>query len=229
MFYYIDGYNLLFRVLRGGENLKQEREQLIKDLESKINLLEMEAALVFDSQYTPDEGSSSHYKRLQLIFTGTGETADEYILKRLKEALFPNQITVVTSDKRLASQCRRRLARVEDVLEFRQLLNRRYKNKLEQRTERQKKVSPPPVQAPPKMIKPLKTSSLEECRDYYLEIFEKELSELSEKTPPTKGRAKKDKKPKPPPLSNEEQQLSDMERWQKIFERKLPKDEGHSI
>jgi predicted RNA-binding protein with PIN domain len=223
MFYYIDGYNLLFRILKGGENLRQEREQLIQDLESKINLLELDAIIVFDSQYQPDEGSSSDFKRLRVIFTAGGETADEYILKKLKETLFPNQFTVVTSDKRLAAQCRRRLACVEEVGEFMQLLNRRYKNKLKMPEKAHKQESPPAPTAPKKTVsKPLKKSSAEECRDYYLDVFQKEFEQQFEKAPPPQAsHDKKMKKIRQQPLSKEEQELSDNERWQKIFEQRL--------
>ena len=37
MHYFIDGYNLLFRILRAGDNLQKQREEIIQDLEIKIN------------------------------------------------------------------------------------------------------------------------------------------------------------------------------------------------
>lgn len=132
--YFIDGYNLLFRVLQGGENLQHERQQLIKELERKLSLLKLPAVIVFDSQYQPDEGSVTHLKWLEIIFTAQGETADEYILQRLKDTsngsqAHSKQPCVVTSDKKLAWLCRKRLAKVESVEEFMTLLNRRVKNK----------------------------------------------------------------------------------------------------
>jgi uncharacterized protein len=227
MHYFIDGYNLLFRVLQGGgENLRKEREHITKDLELKINLLELDTTLVFDSQYQPDEGSVSHLRCLKIVFTAVGETADEYILQKIKEASHPTHNLVITSDKKLGWLCRKRLAKVESVEEFIQMLNRRYKNKLREQnsTASQKKESAPlpsslQVSQKKNDIKPKRQASLQECYDYYLHIFQSEFKALPESSTKSNLNYSKIKRKENAP-SPEDQLLTDMERWQKIFEKK---------
>ena len=130
MHYFIDGYNLLFRVLKSGDNLKSKREEITKNLETKIDILKLDCTLVFDSHYQEDDSTRSHYKSLEIVFTATGQTADEYILTELKQSKNPTQHTVITSDKILARLCRMRLSKTESVEEFLCWLNKRYKNKI---------------------------------------------------------------------------------------------------
>jgi uncharacterized protein len=225
--YFIDGYNLLFRVLQGGENLQQERQQLIKELERKLSLLKLPAVIVFDSQYQPDEGSVTHLKWLEIIFTAQGETADEYILQRLKDTsnssqAHSKQTCVVTSDKKLAWLCRKRLAKVESVEEFTALLNRRVKNKQKEKAKAfPASPSTQETAVPKKAAPPQKHASAEECSNYYLDAFEKAYKETSSASTPLPAPTKAQKRLMPPVPAPEEQALSEMERWQHLFERKL--------
>lgn len=237
MHYYIDGYNLLFRILKTGDNLRKQREELTIDIEKKVNLLELEATLVFDSHYQPDENTKSHLHSLEIIFTAKGESADEFILQELKESSNPSQYTVVTSDKKLASLCRLRLAKTENIDEFLAWINKRYKNKLCQvRTkekeslkptlpaEQKKSVTVPP---PPSLNTAVsRLNSPEACFDFYLDIFEKETLELQKQAPSPKKAPQEPRKPKVKKrqLSEKEAQLSDLERWQKTFEKDLSDD-----
>ena len=136
MHYYIDGYNLLFRVLRAGDDLQKQRQEITADIGKKVTLLELEATLVFDSHYQKDGYVRSHLNSLEIVFTAMGETADELILQELKESAHPSQHTVVTSDKKLANLCRLRQAKTESIDEFLGWLNKRYKNKQRRRPAR---------------------------------------------------------------------------------------------
>lgn len=225
MHYYIDGYNLLFRVLRAGDDLRKQREELTLDLEKKIGALELDATLVFDSHYQEDDGTRSHFKSLEIVFTAKNETADDYILHRLKESPNPSQQTVVTSDKKLAYQCRMRLGKTESAEEFLTNLNRRYKNKMVPRKPVEEvplQKRPPP---PKKAVIPPESAPAEGCFDYYLNAFETEaellVKESSKKPPrlpemPQELESKKPKKKKP---TKEESHLSDMQRWLNAFEK----------
>lgn len=234
MHYYIDGYNLLFRFLHAGDDLRTQREQIVQDLQVKVNLLQLQATVVFDSHFQPDEGSRSHLDHLEIIFTAQGETADEFILQELKEISSPAHHTVITSDKKLAWLCRRRLAQTESVEEFSAWLNKRYKNRLRQLKVQAKTPKPaclttpqpapaalPPAPAETRL--PTKQATAEECFDYYLQSFEVELQASAPapetKHPTNKHSPKAQKKPKTPPLSPEETHLSNMERWQRAFEK----------
>lgn len=230
MHYYIDGYNLLFRILKAGDEIRKQREELICDLEKKVNLLELDVTLVFDSHYQKDDNTRSHFKSLTIIYTATGETADEYILQELKESHAPTKHTVITSDKRLAKLCKLRLAATQSVDEFLAWLNQRYKNKLRQQKQGnlvQALPARPVVQTIPKPIPhPTSLDKPQDCFAYYLESFQKEFQKIEESSAPPAKPQQEPKKPKikKRPLTKEEEDLSDLKRWQKAFERHITDD-----
>lgn len=237
MHYYIDGYNLLFRVLKAGDDIRKQREELITELEKKVNLLGIDATLVFDSHYQEDDYVRSHYKSLTIIYTAKGQSADECILHELKACADPSKHTVVTSDKKLATLCRLRLSKTETIDEFLSLIGKRYKNKLRNKRGDKadaqaaislEKAPPPPVEVKKPTAAPASTvhEASQNCFDYYLQSFEKEFEQIEQANPPKKQELTKPKKPKIPPrqLTKEETQLSNFDRWQKAFERPLGND-----
>lgn len=212
MLYIIDGYNLMFKVLRAGDDLQKQRIALIRDLNAKVQLLGIDALIVFDAQYKYGDAQRSHYNYLEIHFTAQGEIADDYILKYVKSAIEPGQITVVTSDKKLSWMSRRRGAKTETVDEFLGLLNRRYRNKLKQLSEPQH-VAPLPPEEPLKLLKPKLKDTPEQCFDFYMSEFEKELLEQGIK--PESPKTKKTRLEKP----EIKEDLSDEERWLREFNK----------
>jgi predicted RNA-binding protein with PIN domain len=210
MHYYIDGYNLLFRFLYSAKSLQEQRNAIIQDLVAKVTLLDLDATLVFDSSYQSGESTRSHKQHLEIIYTAEKESADDYILNCLKSKRERRQETVITSDQRLAWRARRLNAKTESIEDFIGWLNQRCKNK--RKSEKQDQTIRIKKPIPPKEIKkeirPGKTA--EESHDYYLSAFEKKFAEEEVQAPP-----KKKTRPKPEP----EPKLSDMERWQAIFEK----------
>lgn len=232
MHFYIDGYNLLFRSLKNHSDFSKERTRLIEDLNEKVGLLALEVTVVFDSQYQDSESTRGHFKFLEIIFTSQHQTADDCILDAIKSERNPSQKTVVTSDKKLAWFARRSSAKTESAEHFMHWLNRRYANKLRQLKEF-KKVSKEPVKLPvavapkPKKIAtPLADVPAESCNDYYLEQFQKAFEKVAKENPlkkeanPKSSSKSKKRTSKKPPRHDEDQPLSDMERWEKIFEDK---------
>src|SRR5262245_23155228 len=128
MHYYIDGYNLMYRMMRAGDDLKRQRESIISPLNKKFQVLNINASIVFDAQFHFGEGTRSHLLALEICFTDEGETADDYILDKLKASPNPRQETVITSDKRLSWRARRLLAHTQSVEEFLNALEKRYQN-----------------------------------------------------------------------------------------------------
>lgn len=173
MHYYIDGYNLMFRILRADDDLQYQREQIVQDLNQKINFLKIDATLVFDAQYQRELGDRHHLQLLEIRYTDHGETADEFIIDELKREKNPREHTVVTSDKKLAWRARRLGAKTEKVEEFIRWLNKRYKKRLVRKEPEKKKVEKKekPIK---KSSDPPKNATLNECFDYYLYTFEKE-------------------------------------------------------
>lgn len=246
MHYYIDGYNLLFRLVHDDEDLQSRREAIIYDLNQKISLVKIDASIVFDSTSQMGGRTQSHYHELEILFTAEGETADEYILDEIKNAPHPEQEIVVTSDKKLAWRARHRSAHTESVEEFILWLNRAYKNKIRE-LNKEKKIepkagsrtssptpsSPLPPKTPSKSLVLPKDAPLEAYADYYQQIFESEWLDIlkeekereatsnvssPQKRPPRKPKKKQD--PFAPHQTPEEKAATEMERWLKIFEQR---------
>ncbi len=235
MHYYIDGYNLMFRMVRAGDDLKRERESVIASLSDKIEALNLEASLVFDAHYRLGIGSRTHLHNLEICFTDEGETADEFILKKIKASKNPRLETVVTSDNQLASHARRCLAHTMEIKEFLQFLDKKAQKKSDkmQRGESEgvkKRLSKLNIASPEHASKegpvPSPGGSALESFDYYLYHFEKEFREaeshLPESSPPPKRKPTRKKKRRPPKA--EDPALSEFERWLKLFESRLKEE-----
>lgn len=180
----------MFRLSQAAEDLQKRRQEIIQDLEVKINALNINVTLVFDAQHQNSEASRSHILNLEILFTNAGETADEFILQSLKEDSKPQLHTVVTSDKKLAWLARRQHANTETVEEFINLLNRRYKNKLQTKKTAKKAIPPIISINKPSSNDPPKNSSPEDCFDFYLNHFQKSFDLLIEEKK-AKKKAKK--------------------------------------
>lgn len=180
MHYFIDGYNLLFRVTKANEELERNRNAFIRDLSEKVTLLHIDATLVFDSQFQPGEISRSHVNRLEVIYTNEGETADDCILRLLAATANPFNETIVTSDKRLAWRARRKGAKSETVERFVKEIERRWLNRQSKPMKRLL-----PAVEKPKLERPLIRVQEKEKRekgtiDFYLDEFEREFLKLEE-------------------------------------------------
>jgi predicted RNA-binding protein with PIN domain len=235
MHYFIDGYNLLFRLLHGSEDLQSQREAIIHDLNKKISLVKLDVSIVFDSAFQTGDRTRTHYNEIEILFTAEGETADEYIMDEIKNHPRPQQETVVTSDKKLAWRVRNRSAHTESVEEFMLWLNRAYKNKIRPLKKEKHKPAPSPShpKPTPRSLIPSQDAPLEAYIDYYAQVFESEWREIlakeemdkqtcsslpSPKRPPRRPKQRRD--PFEMPQTPEEKATTEMERWLKIFEKR---------
>lgn len=241
MHYYIDGYNMLFRVMsRQGLNLRSQRENIIYELDKKITLIKLDVSLVFDATFQIGERSRSHFHSLEILFTAAGETADDFILDELKNSLNPEHETVVTSDKDLAWRARLRSAHTQSVEDFLIWLNKCYKNKLKSSSSTPKIKSPLPfskkTEIPSSTPSPTFTKFGTETPINYEQIFEEKFQELSKQEAEQKKPVKK--QPKPVPRRAKKKRFleerpsapkaaTEMERWLKAFEDMLQDNEEH--
>lgn len=242
MHYYIDGYNLLFRISKAGGELQKQRQGIIKDLEAKINFIGLDATLVFDAQHYEGESIRKHLNRLEIVFTASGETADEYILNRLRESADPSKETIATSDKKLAWLSRRRHAYTQNVEDFISWINRRYRNKIREKSHKKSLTLnalipckpgvhegrlPEPVE---QKVRPKPQATAQECFDWYLNAFEHAVNEILVIDPlpedneplfamPAIGDKRKKKHKK-----FEHPLVTDMDRWLKAFERSIDEE-----
>lgn len=195
MHYYIDGYNLLFRLIKqGDEDLQKQRELFVEDLSQKINSLNIDATIVFDSFYQKGMRARSFKLNFEVLFTDEGETADDCIIDELKKMPNTRLVTVVTSDKKLAWQARLKGAHTQTVEEFVAFLHQRWRKKMHPPEKIKKTESPP--------LAPIKEKE-EVIEEFYLRTFEESLSQ----DPYFKNEQKRKEKRK-----------TDFERWLEAFE-----------
>lgn len=239
MHYFVDGYNMLFRLKHGRGDLQRQREQIIYDLNEKAALANLNISIVFDAYFQLGEGSRSHFDSVEILFTAKGQTADEFIIKEISRSLHPRRETVVTSDKDLAWHAKRLHAHTETVEGFLERLNKTHQKKQKQvSTPLPKELTPVAKAAPEIVVKqersisiPSPKASLEESFEYYSYVFEERYQELvkeegERKKPETSSGKKKRKRSIniPEPVDPETKAASEMERWLKIFETERPEE-----
>lgn len=113
--YLIDGYNLLFRLSEEPQaSLECLRSQLIEELVKYGKKDQL--TVVFDGMHAANSLLRTHYKDLELVYTETGQSADEQILEILNDQT--KKPIIVTSDKKLAKECKRRGAQTQSVESF---------------------------------------------------------------------------------------------------------------
>lgn len=134
MYYFIDGYNFLFRLSRDWRiDLRTQRQALIQAFNEKIEDLKLSITLVFDGAEMPrGDYTRGHWKNVEVVYTHEGLSADEYILHRLEEIKRLKTITVVTDDRELKDKAKALGASAIDNGDFVVLLEKR-------RTKRQKR------------------------------------------------------------------------------------------
>ena len=190
MHYYIDGYNVLFRLRHATEEFQREREAIIQNLNEKVALVNLDVSIVFDAAFQEGHGSRLRIDALEVLFTAHGETADAFIIEQMQHSMHPRRETVVTSDKLLAWHARSCGAHVETVDEFLGRLNNLYKNRLSKQKRKHIARTPSisiavsekadPAKAP---LKPPKNASFEQCKIFYEHTFEAKWQEQLNKKP----------------------------------------------
>lgn len=229
MHYWIDGYNLLFRMSHPAENLQSERAELLSLLANYAEDLEIEITIIFDALHTPDEASRSHFHLLEIIYTNFHESADDYIIENLQLLKKPSTITLVTSDRKLAWHAKRLGAAHLSSENFLSLVKKHIskrkratkKTQSLQKATKKEKTSDLLSQSPA-LQAPTETPSSETVFDYYLKLFEQRAKKLEEEKAlqPQKKRTSLKKNKFQDDSIIEVEGLTEFQRWLKIFEEK---------
>jgi uncharacterized protein len=139
MHYLVDGYNLLFRVVKKRGSLEKTRRQLIEEINDIVSKLHLQITLVFDgAEEKLPQSARSHFDAIEIVYTSKKQSADEYISEEVLLSRTPSQITVVTNDRELATHCRTHRAKIQTIDEFLSFLMKKKtkKRKLSSRSER---------------------------------------------------------------------------------------------
>ena len=120
MHYYIDGYNFLFSLFDEVDPLKSKRDEVICEVQEILCSLSLKVTIVFDSHHNHSSffPSSFNQKGLEIVYTASNQTADEYILEKLSFSKNNSLKTIVTSDNFLAKESRKLGAHTVSINEF---------------------------------------------------------------------------------------------------------------
>lgn len=119
MRYLIDGYNLLFRKPGRKATFEQKRIHLIEELIAIAIDHHLNITVVFDGKIDDLPPAIPHWhKGISLVYTTSGQSADDYLLEETFSSSHPEQITVVSSDQELTKKCRLHGAKSLQVREF---------------------------------------------------------------------------------------------------------------
>lgn len=112
----IDGYNVLYALAEiPTGTLEQKRSAVLKTIEGHALLAKNAMTVVFDSRQGP--GDSTMSGALKVVYTA-GETADDWIGKRVREVPNPRIMVVVSNDKGIHQLVHGTGAKVMTVDEF---------------------------------------------------------------------------------------------------------------
>jgi predicted RNA-binding protein with PIN domain len=122
MHYLIDGYNLLHQVgrLQGKRtaNLEQARLDLLQLLVARFGSEAPPVTVVFDARRAVGSGRERQdHAGIEVRFTRL-EEADDLIEELIRKAAAPEQLTVVSNDRRIKEAARRRRCPVIECVEF---------------------------------------------------------------------------------------------------------------
>lgn len=129
--YWIDGYNLLFRLTKNYKTMKENERKLLLALNRSITLAKYQAVVIFDGrEKDPPEALRRNLKSLTLIYTPHHQTADDYILEMIDLSSDPSKEVVVSSDLELLRKAKQRGAKTVTIEEFlTQLIKKKRKKK----------------------------------------------------------------------------------------------------
>jgi predicted RNA-binding protein with PIN domain len=103
LYFFIDGYNLLFHESEEKGSLQKRREKLIEQLHAAFSQLNLKGTVVFDGSRRGDEESGLSYQSpLNIAYAPKGQSADEYIVEQIQSIHNRKTLTIVTNDKGLA-------------------------------------------------------------------------------------------------------------------------------
>ncbi len=124
--YIIDGYNLLFTLSESGLEIEEARNEMIHFLHQ--HLIDRKALFTFVFDSSPNNAWEFEYLTpFTIIFSPPRLSADQYILEMVQGKKSPGNLTVVTSDKLLATEVRALSAQVQTTKSFLRFCRKRKK------------------------------------------------------------------------------------------------------
>jgi predicted RNA-binding protein with PIN domain len=130
VYYFIDGYNLLFTTTDSVKNLQIQRQTLVAWVQREFAKLRLSGSVVFDGAHRRGEESGLSYPSpLEVAYTPKGQSADEYIIEQLSIQKNCKISVVITNDMGLRRHAQAMGARTQSNESFLQWLAKKGKKK----------------------------------------------------------------------------------------------------
>jgi predicted RNA-binding protein with PIN domain len=107
----IDGHNLLWSIQKSSEDFESiTYVQLCRMIGAYLRQIDEFGCVVFDGIGPPDKEIFDDMGKLEVLFSGRSEDADQVIEDKITANTAPRRLVVVSSDRRLRAAARRRKA-----------------------------------------------------------------------------------------------------------------------
>jgi predicted RNA-binding protein with PIN domain len=107
----IDGYNLLWSIQKSSEDFESITVvQLCRFIAAYLRQIDEVGCVVFDGIGPPDKEIFDDMGKLEVLFSGRSEDADQVIGDKITANTAPRRLMVVSSDRKLRAAARRRKA-----------------------------------------------------------------------------------------------------------------------
>ncbi|MCH9632189.1 MAG: hypothetical protein S4CHLAM6_05190 [Chlamydiae bacterium] len=123
MIYYIDGYNFLFTQGREQDPFECAREEVLEYFSEKIS--DQKLIVTFDAHNSHGQFSRTFYKNIEVIYSAHDQTADDFLIDQVRFSKKPDDITVVSNDKKLIKEIKTFRAHGLSFERFFQKLNKK--------------------------------------------------------------------------------------------------------
>ncbi len=118
--------------------MKEQERSLLQKLYLTMTQLNSPMTVVFDGrEVDPPEALRKNMKAMNIVYTPTRQTADDYILEMLEHAKNPAQETVISSDRDLLRKAKQKGARTQTIEEFLKTINKKKSDSYEEQKQAQ--------------------------------------------------------------------------------------------
>jgi predicted RNA-binding protein with PIN domain len=134
--YWIDGYNFFFRLTKDYQTMKQQEKDLLEGLYQAMMQLHSPMTVVFDGrEKDPPEPLRRNLLSMNIVYTPSTQTADQYILEMLDSSFNPLDEMVISSDKELLTLAKQKGARTQTIEAFIQKLSTPKKGSIKEKKQ----------------------------------------------------------------------------------------------
>jgi predicted RNA-binding protein with PIN domain len=131
MHYYIDGFNLLFKMTKGYADMRMRKREILLSLNTAAVLYTLDLTIVFDGKQVDQPlAVRTNLDELRIIYTPFHQTADTYLLSLLDYETDLDEITIISSDREVTGKAKQKGAHILSSENFLIFLDKKSKKQL---------------------------------------------------------------------------------------------------